>query len=261
MTLNKKTLILASAGVVAAIVLGIGGYFLVGAMGEVHEENVGNLASFGSVVTPGASGIDGTTVGVEGQEQVLPSIGEEKLSASDKIIISLSKEKESLVKELAQRKRKISQLELELSELQRYKDTNERFAPRLLSEEKELAISEMQKYLSESEDAERFNDFQKEAMALDSANTYLFTLRQYQLIFDEDQKQTLISKHLPAYAFCIGDSIGVVANNRGEESRLLNYFRTEDSNSISPQLQEDLNSIRTPCLRTLNERINLLLNG
>ncbi|MEH6626664.1 MAG: hypothetical protein V7739_09475 [Motiliproteus sp.] len=242
--------------------LGIGGYFLAIAVEDVHEENIESLADFGSIVTPGgAPAADGSSTGVDGQQQLAPTFGEEKLSASDKIIISLSKEKELLVREMANLQRKIGKQTEEIALLTRYKDTNERFAPRMLHEEKERAIKELQSYLEDSKDAERFTGFQKEAMALDSANVYLTTLRKYQLVFDESQKDLLISTHLPAYAFCIGDSIGIIANSRTEEKKVLKYLRGDDNSTLSKLLMEDLQAIRSPCLHALNGRINILLKG
>ncbi len=262
MTLDSRTIIVGTLTLAILSALGIGGYFLAIEIEEVHEQNVGDLAAFGSVVTPGTPTTDdGTSIGEGGQVQLAPTFGEEKLSVSDKIIISLSKEKEELVKELATRQRKIEQQQEEIALLQRYQDTNERFAPRLLHEEKERAMKELLIYLNESEDASRFNTFQKEAMALDSANMYLTTLRKYQLVFDEPQKDQLISTHLPAYAFCFGDSVGIITNSRTEEKKVLKYLRGKDNPSLPKQLMDDLEAIRSPCIQSLNSRINILLKG
>ncbi len=261
MKINSKTITLGAIGLVVLSVLGVGGYFLAIQIEEVHEQNVSDLAGFGSVVTPGTASDDGSTQGVDGQKQLAPTFGEEKMSASDKIIISLSKEKELLVKELADRQREINKLSGEIEQLRRYKETNERFAPRLLSEEKARAVEKLQVYLDESKDADRFNGFQKEAMALDSANTYLSTLRKYQLVFDDAQKDQLIDTHLPSYAFCVGESIGLIANSRSEEKQVISYLKGENERPLPSRLMEDLTSVRTPCLLALNERINILLKG
>ncbi|OMH36235.1 hypothetical protein [Motiliproteus sp. MSK22-1] len=260
--MNSKKLILGAVGFILLIALGIGGYFLAVKVGQVHDENVDALAGFGSAVTPISRGADDTrsvTTGVDGQLQIPSSIGEENLAATDKIIISLSKEKEALVSELAGYRKKVAKLEQEVALLQNYKDNNERFAPRLLKDERERAIKNLASFLEQSKDADRFTEFQKEAMALESANVYLDVLKQYQLSLKEEQKDLLLSQHLPPFAFCIGDSIGIVANDRREEAMLLKYFRTNDPSPLSPSLKEDIDTIKSPCIKDLNSRINSLL--
>ncbi len=262
MALNGKSVAFAAIGVVAVIGIAIGGYFLVLKVDEVHEENVDQLASFGSVVIPMSQqqqNPDGITTGVDGQQQLPPTIGDKKLSASEKIIVSLSQEKEELVAELTSARNRIQSLETEVAMLRNYKDTNERFAPRLMEEERERAVSRLTEFLESSRDASRFSDFQKQAMAQDSANTYVKVLKQYNLSIKEEQKEKLLSQHLPPYAFCVGASLEFVANNRREEVQVLHFLRTSDTTALSISLQNDIDTIRSPCIKELDARISKLL--
>lgn len=245
-------MIIGAVVLVLLVGLGIGGYFLVIKVDEVHDENVSNLAAFGSVVTP----VRAPNYGEDGEQTGLaPTIGDPNLSATDKIIVSLSKEKQTLIKELSTAKARINELEDQVALLNTYKETNERYAPRLMTEERNYALKTMTEYLDGSDDATQFNQFQRDAMAQISANVYVDLVRRFHLNITDEQRKQLLSDYLPAYAFCVGKDIGFVANSRQEETRLLNYLKTGDKTVLADSLLNDVETINAPCLAALNERV------
>lgn len=251
--MNSKLLIIIGVALVLLIGGGIGGYFLFVKVDQVHEENTSSLETFGSFMTPGNSL---PTEGPNGEKYgTSPTIGNPNISASDKIIVSLSQEKQALIKELGAAKARIQDLEAEVALLNNYKETNERYAPRLMREERNFAIKAMSEYLAGSDDASRFGRFQQDAMIQQSANVYVDLVRRFHLSITDEQRNTLLSNYLPAYAFCIGDNIPFVANNRREEQSLLEYLKTGDSTLLPPQLLTDVETINTPCLTTLNDKV------
>lgn len=254
--MNTKKIILIVVGVFLLIGLSIGAYFLAIEVDKVHENNMKGLEGFGSVVTPGTTKFE-----EDGQTGMAPSIGVTKVSTTDKIIISLSQEKEDLLDELEEANATIADLKRQVALLINYKETNERYAPRLMTEERDFALNTIAKYLESSKDAERFNQFQKDAMVQQSANMYLDLVRRFHLNITDGQREELLTSHLPAYAFCFGDSIGFVANTSKEETRLLKYLESLDKSLISENLQHDIESINIPCLSALNERVQKLFRS
>lgn len=246
MTIPKP--IFAIIGGILLIALAIGGYFLVIAIGKNHEENMSNLAGFGSMVTPGAESADNSGV-------LAPTLGENKISTTDKIIISLSAEKNALVSELTEAEERIKNLEAEVALLTSYKATNERYAPRLMTEERDFAVKTLTEYLDATPEAEQFDDFQRNVMVQQSANVYIDVVRRFHLKISEGDRTKLIEEYLPAYAFCIGKDIGLVANSRQEQAKLLHYFKTKDGSKLSGEVFEDIELIEAPCLSRLNDQV------
>ena len=146
-----------------------------------------------------------------------------------------------------------------MAQLRAYRSENERFAPLPLEEERLRAQEVLTEYFAQSEDAKRFNSFQREAMTLAASAAYLDVLREYRLSFDEDDKDLIINRHLPAYGFCIADGIVFVPNSRSEEKSVLAYLKSGDTALLSDRLAKDLEVVEAPCLKPLSERINAML--
>lgn len=261
MKITPKFLIATVASLVLVIGLGVGGYYLSIRVGEMHEENVGNLADFGTKVIPIRQGADANSVttNTEGQVQLPPTMPDEKLSPTERVIISLSQQKEKLLEELAAANRQVSELETELALAKSYLEQSTRFAPPPLEEERNQVANQIRAFLDTSSDARRFNDFQKDAMTAASASTYLDLLRQYRLAFGQTEKELIINQHLPVFAFCLGDSVQHVVNNRSEQRMLLAFLRDNDPSRIEKKLLKDLDSIKKPCLKLLSERVSALI--
>ena len=107
---NIKVIVLGGVALLLLIAVAVGGYFIFVGIDKQHKENVESLADFGTKVIPIKGAADTITVGVEGELQLPPDIGEKNLSPTEKIIISLSKEKEELAAELTIAKEKVSKL-------------------------------------------------------------------------------------------------------------------------------------------------------
>lgn len=256
--MNPRKLTFGAVGAVLLVALAIGGYFLAGTIEKVHEENVNSLASFGSVVTPAST----NNYGEDGQEfGQAPTIGSTKISATDKVIIALSKEKQELIKELGQAKLEIEDLKQQVALLENYQQTNERYAPRLMGEERDFAVKSMTEYLEGSPDAARFTQFQKDAMVQQTANVYVDLVRRFHLNVTEKDRKKLMEDYLPTYAFCFGTDIAFVANTKREEGRLLSYLQTGDKTILPPKLLQDIEVVNTPCLADLNEQTNPLFRA
>lgn len=249
MTLPKP--VLAIIGLILLAGLAIGGYFLSIAISKAHEENMSNLAGFGSIVTPGGESVDNSNV-------LAPTLGEPKISTTDKIIISLTAEKNTLVAELDDALAQIKILEDEVALLNNYRETNERYAPRLMTEEREFAVKTLTGYLDSAPEAEQFDDFQRKVMIEQTANKYVDIVRRFSLQVSEEDRRKLMEEYLPAYAFCIGKDIGLVANTRLEQVKLLLYFKNKDSSTLSSEVYEDVQTIEAPCLSRLNDQVHPL---
>lgn len=259
--MSPRLLIGILLALILLIGLGIGGYFAFIEADKQHKKNVEELGDFGTTVIPvrGGGGEDSISIGTEGQVQLPPDIPEKDLSPTEKVIIALSREKENLFGELQDARGRIAKLERELAVLRDYRSENERYAPLPLSEERLRALEELQELLASSEDADRFDDFQKRAMALAAARAYLKILREYRLSFSEAEKDEILAEHLPAYAFCIGPELGFVPNGETERRRLLAHLEEGEKVSLDAALASDLDQVLSPCLRQLDKRIEQLL--
>ncbi len=261
MKTSPKFQIITLVSLLFVIGLGTGGYLLTVRVGEIHDENTDNLANFGTKVIPIRQGsdINSVTTNTQGQVQLPPTIPNKNLSPTEKVIISLSQQKEKLLEELAAVNHQVKKLETELVAAKNYLDNSTRFAPPPLEEERNQAASQIRAFLDTSSDAQRFDDFQKDAMTAASVATYLDLLRQYRLAFGQKEKDAILKQHLPVFAFCLGDSVPHVTNNRYEQRTLIAFLRDNDESRIEPQLLKDLDSIRKPCLKMLSERVNALI--
>ena len=254
-----KTIILSAVSVVALIIIAIAGYFISIKVEEVHKENVESLAEFGSKVVPMSHVPDGATFGLtDGQMQLPPSLQEKKLSPTEKVILSLSRDKDLLLVEVAELKDKLDAQTNVLGELRDYKAENERFAPERLTEERIRAQGLLKEYFDNSSDVSEFSTFQQQAMNLASANLFTEIVRQYGLILYDDVKDKMIQL-LPGYGLCLGEGLPFVTNSRGEEIQLLKALADGDMSSLGGSLAEDYDSIHTPCLKQLNREVSQLL--
>jgi len=246
-------------GLVGLIGLSIGGYFLFIEVEEVHKQNVEDLSDFGSKVVPRSirNESDGTTYGlIDGAVQLPPSIQERKLSPTEKVILSLSRDKDLLQVEVAETTEILQRQQERLQELRAYKAENERFAPEQLVQEREDAKKVLQKILDSTVDIDRFNGFQRQAMLLATANLYTDIVRQHQLIMDEAFKSELLTTLVPEFSLCLGKGLPFLANSRSEETTLIKALSTDNEAQITGSLGEDFNAIYNPCLKRLNRDLN-----
>lgn len=245
---------------VILIALGIGGYFLLGEMDEVHQENVSALESFGSKVVPGSrEGPDGITYGADDGVQLPPSLQNKKLSPTEKVILSLSRDKDELLIEIAELTEQFEKQQARLQELATYKDENERFAPAQLQIERERARITLKEYFDNSSDVTHLSPFQLHVISLATANIYSEVIRQHQLILDDSLKDSMI-KLLPAYGLCLSEPLSFVANDATEERLIIRAVEQNDMSLLSGDLAIDFQRIHIPCLKKLNMSVNQLLD-
>lgn len=257
--MSPKQIIMIGVGLVVLIIAAVAGYFISIKVEKVHTENVESLADFGSKVIPMSSGPDGATYGLEdGQVQLPPSIQEKKLSPTEKVILSLSRDKDELLVEVAELEQKLAQQSEPLKELRSYQAENERFAPQRLTEERVRAQGILKEFFDTSSDFAEFSRFQRQAIHLASANLFTEIVRSNGLILFEDVKDELI-KLLPSYGLCLGENLPFVTNNRGEELQILQALSDDGVGTLQGSLGQDFQSIHTPCAKTLNRQVDALL--
>ncbi len=260
--MSPRAIILSAVGLIAMMITGIVGYYLFIEVDKVHQQNVSDLASFGSKVVPLSSreGADGVTFGTQGGNiQLPPSLQQKKLSPTEKVILSLSRDKDQLLVEISELTEQVELQYQRLSELQAYKAENERFAPKMLQQERERAQTMLKGYFDNSSDVTHLTPFQQLAISLATANIYTEVVRQHQLILDDRFKDSLI-KLLPSYGLCLSGGLPFVANDPAEERIIIKALKTDSVDQLQGGLAKDYNSIHHPCLSKLNLKVNQLLD-
>ena len=260
--MSPKTIVFGILALIGISALGIGGYFAFIEIDEVHQQNVQDLAGFGSNVVPRSmrDDSDGVTRGLsDGNIQLPPSIKEKKLSPTEKVILSLSRDKDELQIDYIEMKQQLEHQAERLQELRAYKAENERFAPQQLIQERLSAEQRLKKLFDNIAEISEFNLFQRHAMELASANLYTDIVRQHQLILNDEARDELI-KIIPQFGLCFGEGLRFVSNNREEEQLVIKALSSNDLTLITGGLEADFNRTHTPCLKRLNREINTLLS-
>ncbi|MFT5722481.1 MAG: hypothetical protein ACI9W6_002810 [Motiliproteus sp.] len=258
--MSPRLLITGILGLIAFLSLGIGGYFLFVEMKAVHKQNTEELAGFGGKVIPRTLTDDGASYGlVDGAMQLPPTIQEKKLSPTEKVILSLSRDKDLLQIEAAEITEKLKRQQGRLQELRAYKTENERFAPLLLTQERQNAVALIEKRLNEqfanTPDIEHFNAFQRKAMTLATANLYTDIKRQQPFIKDDPTYVELLNL-LPEFSVCLGKGIPYITNSQTEESIVIQALSAGDQRLITGRLADDFKATYDPCLKRFNRELN-----
>ncbi|MEH6825430.1 MAG: hypothetical protein V7629_16105 [Motiliproteus sp.] len=258
-----KTLIYSGIGLVVVLLVGIAGYFAAVEMEAMHKQNVEDLADFGSKVVPAGirSENDGSSYGlIDGNLQLAPSIREKKLSPTEKVILSLSRDKDELQIELTETEQTLQQQQERLQELRAYKAENERFAPHQLTLERRAAEELLSKHLDSTPGIDRFSSFQRRATNLATASLYTDIMRQYQLRLNDQSRAELV-KILPRFGLCFGDGLPYAINSHAEEAVIIKALSNADPSLLTGGLGADFNSIHSPCLKRFNRDLGQLLSG
>lgn len=258
-----KTLIYSGISLVVVLLLSIPGYYLFIQMDEMHKQNVEDLAGFGSKVVPMSmrSDSNGATYGLlDGNMQLPPSIQEKKLSPTEKVILSLSRDKDALQIEVAEIEQTLQQQHERLQELRAYKAENERFNPQQLTQERHAAEALLLEPLASIPDIERFSAFQRKAMSLATANLYTDIMRQHLLRLNDESIAELI-KILPQFSLCFGDGLPFAINSRAEETTIIRALSSANPNLLTGGLANDFNAIHSPCLKLFNRALSQLLSA
>lgn len=251
---NKKLIIFAITIPLILAGLGIGGYILYERIDSQQAQNDKELERFGYEMVSTSRSME--TVGKSGVNQLPPTFDQDKLTPTQKIIHGLIRDKNGLLAENKTLQAQMQQLQAQITELTEYKELNEHFAPQQLKDELKSVEHQLKAFLIRNPDAERFSTMQLEIMSAAGAAEYKAFITRNRLMLSEDKKQSVISNYLPAYAFCVGDAVEIAANSPSEERKLANFFRTEDTRSLTEALFQDLSSVLTPCQLSIREKLD-----
>jgi hypothetical protein len=256
MQLSKFKLALLIGGPMLLIILIAAGYFIYVGISEQQDENRKKVEGFGEMVSPADSGPGNPATDPE----LAPSIGKSNLSPTQRVISNMKKERVKLLDEAIKMREQITGLKAKVAELELYRKTNERYAPRSFNEEVSKVHTRMTQLLVSQDETKRFSSSQLKGMAAASAQEYRRYLTSRKLLLDPDQIDTVVTNHLPVYAYCIGDGMDIAANNRSEEQLVIEYFKTEKTELMGSRLKSDLKAIIAPCQDLFAQRMSYLSN-
>ncbi|MEH6444097.1 MAG: hypothetical protein V7784_09365 [Oceanospirillaceae bacterium] len=251
MSAKKKPLAIVISVVVVAL-LGGGGYFAYTMLQAKTEENMKNLESAGDALVGNAHKPKEDELSAE---QMAPTISED-MKPSKRVVRSLQKDNVKLSVEIIELQNQIENLKKEIDDLEEYKLTNERFAPKRLKDEMADVESKVKSFLLNSEDAGRFSTIQIEIMAAASAMEYKEYIIRNRLMVTKQQREKLAIDFLPGYAFCVGDGIELAANNAHEFDLVAKKFRGTVTLALPVKLQKDLDTVITPCQNSLRAQLD-----
>ncbi|MFT5706301.1 MAG: polyhydroxyalkanoate synthesis regulator phasin [Oceanospirillaceae bacterium] len=251
MSAKKKPLAIIISVVTVAILAG-GGYFAYTMLQAKTEENLKNLESTGDLLVGSSHSSKEEELS---EEEMAPTISKD-MRPSRKIVRSLQKENVNLSIEIIELRNLVENLKKEIEDLEEYKLTNKRFAPKRLKDEMADIESKVKSFLLNSEDAGRFGSIQIEIMAAASALEYKEYIIRNRLMVTKQQREKLAVEFLPGYAFCVGDGIELAANNSNEYNLVAKKFRGEENLSLPVKLQKDLDSVISPCQNSLRAQLD-----
>lgn len=254
MQLSKMKLALIIGGPILLVILGVAGYFIYNALMEQHRENTEKVEEFGELVIPG----DIKSELLDPNSTLTPSIPESRLSPSERVILTLKLERSKLVEEAIQMRAQITELEEKVAELEEYKRVNKRYSPHSFDEEVSQVHTRIKQFLASQEESRRFTRNQLKGMSAAAAKEYKRFIKQHKLVLEPTDIDTVITEHLPLYAYCIGDGMDVAANNRSEELFIIEYFKTNKTVLMSNRLQSDLQAVMRPCQELFSTRMAYL---
>jgi len=239
------------------VILAVAGYFAYQKMQSQHEVNLADLEKFGYEMVPSDTYTEST--GVLGAEQLPATFAEKKLTPTERVIRGLMQDKENLLAEQNALKQEIGALKEQIAELQTYKRLNQHFAPETFRDELIRTKAQLKGILARMPEAERFSNIRLEIMAAAGMQEYRRFVSANRLMLDPPQRGMIISDHLPAYAFCVGNAAELAANNRDEERLLLSWFNDPDSTRLPAALAEDLGKLLPACQKPLREQLEASL--
>lgn len=255
MQIGKLKLALLIGGPLLLIILSVAGYFIYTSLMEQHRENTERVEGFGELVIPG----DIKSELLNPDSTLTPSIPESRLSPSERVILTLKLERAKLVEEAVKMRAQISELQDKVVTLEEYKRTNERYSPHSFDEEVSQVHTRIKQLLATLDESKRFTRNQLKGMSAAAAKEYRRYLKQYKLVLEPGDIDTVVNEHLPVYAYCIGDGMDIAANNRAEELFIIEYFKTDKTELMSSRLRSDLKAIMEPCQEMFNKRMAYLL--
>lgn len=248
----KKFLIIGITLVILTL-LGVGGFFAYQEIQTQHDDNMESLEQFGFTVLPSATYEE--SKGELGAKQLPATFTEDKLTPTQRVIKGLMDDNDQLIAEQQGLRDQIKALKKQVAALEEYKKLNEHFAPLTLAEEILAVESQIKSLLIDSSDARRFGNLQLEAMSASVGHEYKKFIGNRRLILAEGEREDLVQKYMPEYAFCVGDGIEIAANSPREERLITRFFRSQDLSVLDSTLRSDLEAVIRPCQTALFSRL------
>lgn len=257
MKLGKLSILLLVLVPLLLAIAAIASYFAYQKMQAQHEVNLADLEKFGYEMVPSNTYTE--SVGTLGAEQVPATFAEKKLTPTERVIRGLMQDKENLLAEQDALKSEIEALKQQIVELQDYKRLNEHFAPETFEDELTRTKAQLKAILSRMPEADQFSNVRLEIMAAAGMQEYRRFVSANRLMLDQPQRGRIVSEHLPAFAFCVGNATELAANNRSEERQLIDWFNNPNSTTLPTALSEDLAKLLPACQKPLREQLETVL--
>lgn len=251
MQLSRLKLALLIGGPLLLIIAVTSGYFIYTTISEQQAENRKKVENFGELIIP----LDSTVTDDDILNSLAPTIAAEDMTPIQRVITTLKEERFKLLNEVEVLREQVTTLQTQVTELEQYKQTNERYSPHTFDEEVSTVHIRMRQLLASQEESKRFSSTQRQGMAAASAQEYRRYLTMHKLLLDLDQIDKVVNAHLPVYAYCIGDGMDIAANNRTEELQVIEYFKTEQTEMMGSRLKSDLKAIIEPCQELFTQRM------
>ncbi|WP_299200747.1 hypothetical protein [uncultured Amphritea sp.] len=251
MQLSRLKLALLIGGPLLLIISAASGYFIYTTISEQQAENRKKVENFGELVIP----LDSTVTDADILNNLAPTIAKEDMTPTQRVITTLKDERFKLLNEAEVMREQITTLQAQVTELEQYKRTNERYSPHTFDEEVSTIHTRMRQLLASQEESRRFSSTQLKGMAAAATQEYRRYLTMHKLLLDQDQIDKVVNVHLPVYAYCIGDGMDIAANNRTEELLVIEYFKTEKTELMGSRLKSDLKAIIEPCQELFAQRM------
>lgn len=245
--------------VTTVVVLAVTGYLVYPMIASQQSDNSIRFEKFGLAVLPGSQFT--STTGELGSTQLPATFAEGELTAEEKIVESLVRNRNALLEENELFRLKIERLEQRVAELENYKETNERYAPEQFNVELERVRREVEEILRALPEAENYSSLMVELMAVAAQQEYSHTVRENDRIMDEARKAILVQRYLPTYAFCVGNALSLAANNSGELRAISSWLQEPALNPLPLDLKSDLDVVLPPCQVSFREALDKVLNA
>ncbi|MET4000691.1 hypothetical protein [Marinobacterium sp. MBR-109] len=257
MKLGKVSILLLVLAPMLLAIAAVASYFAYQKMQSQHEVNLADLEKFGYEMVPSNTYTEST--GTLGAQQLPATFAEKKLTPTERVIRGLMQDKENLLAEQDALKSEIDALKQQITELQEYKRLNQHFAPETFEDELIRTKAQLKAILARMPEADQFSNIRLEIMAAAGMQEYRRFVSANRLMLEQPQRGKIVSDHLPAFAFCVGNATDLAANSRAEERLLIDWFNQPDSTALPTALAEDLAKLLPACQKPLREQLEASL--
>ncbi len=257
MKLGKVSLLLLIIIPIALAIGAVATFFVYERMQDQHQMNLADLEKFGYEMVPSPTYNEST--GELGAKQLPATFAEKKLTPTERVIRGLMQDKENLLAEQQSLKDQITALQNQIAELKEYQKLNKHFAPETFEQELKRTKAQLKAALLRLPESERYSNVHIEIMSAAGMQEYARFVRANRLMLDQAQRANIIQQHLPAYAFCVGNSVDLAANDLDELRLLIQWFNEPDTTRLPNLLAEDLDKLLPTCQQPLRQSLDASL--